>query len=102
MADRLTISDDQLNSAGTFLVAAAHAAREQSANLPDFEFASLSGIGEDVRAFAHGMRTGMLALADAGRTATDQVSQLMRDAAALDAQVAARLGTGFALSGGAR
>lgn len=102
MADQFSISDDRLSSAGVFLVAAAHVARDQSARLPDVEFESLSGIGEDVRAFAHGMRTAMLALADAGRTATDQISQLMRDASALDAHVASALGTGFALSGGAR
>ncbi|WP_053387122.1 hypothetical protein [Leucobacter japonicus] len=102
MADRFTISDDQLSSAGTFLVAAAHVARAQSTGVPTVEFESLSGIGDDVRAFVQGMRTGMLALADAGRTATDQISMLMRDASALDAQVASALGTGFALSGGAR
>ncbi|RGE19475.1 hypothetical protein [Leucobacter sp. wl10] len=101
MAERLSIRDDALAAAGAFLVTAAgDLAAGRSA--PPAAPASLTGIGGEVRGFLGGLQTGRLALADAAKTASEQIAGVMQDSSDLDARVARTLDAGFAVTGSGR
>jgi len=65
-------------------------------------FASLTGIEDEVDMFLRGVQLARASLADAAKTAARGLRELMGEASALDAQLAASLDAGFAVRGAPR
>ncbi len=96
MSARLMLKDDVLLNAGAELVAASQKMSHNSKGVPG-ECASITGIGADVRAYLVNVQDGRLALADAAKTGSAAVAQIMESSGQLDQHIGATLQAGFAL-----
>ena len=100
MGDSVNIQDAVLELAGSSLVAAAARMLDGSGNQPAFELATVSGIGAEVAEVMRGLQTGGFALADAAKTASLAVAEVMHASGELDSLISEELYSGFAVSRG--
>lgn len=98
MSDRLDIDDINLTLAGNSLVTASSTMAKYSTRTPG-QLASVTGIGPTVHQFLMGMREGRLALADAAKTGSTQVAEVMTNSKELDRDIAESLQAGFLVKG---
>lgn len=100
MGDRLNLPDGELTAAGVSLGSAADTMESGSSGRPTAQLKSLNGIGGEVDAYLRGVAVARDALADAAKTATQTVSNLMENSTELDAHLARTVYSGFALGKG--
>jgi hypothetical protein len=99
MAESLSIDDQALLTVGASLVSIASTMVSGNAARPAGDLPSLSGIGAEVTLYLQGVNVARAALADAARTASEAVSELLSDGSELDRYIAESLGSGFAVRG---
>ena len=100
MAAGLKLDDQALSAAGQALVTASFVMVNGNARVPSVQLQSLTGIGARVDLYLRGLAVARAALADAAKTASVVVADLMQESSVLDALIAGNLGTGFAVGKG--
>lgn len=98
LSDQLDINDTALSLAGFNLVTASSTMAKYTTRAPG-QLVSVTGIGPIVHQYLMSMREGRLALADAAKTGSTQVAEVMTNSEALDRDIAASLQAGFMVKG---
>lgn len=97
MGERLNLLDGELSAAGVSLGCAAGGMAGGSSGRPSGRLQSLNGIGSEIDDYLRGLQTAREALADAAKTASRTVGDLMANSAELDAHLARTVYAGYAL-----